>query len=308
MEPSRALAAGRTLLHAALLAGSLSLPACDHGGVSSPERLAAGDIRSFVTPELSSDLARDGSFTLPAPPAGTRVSPDGAREMALAFARTFGPSLRGTLERQHGRPIDFDRLHVGSPAYFAATPYEPLPADVHPGLRNAYGPYYLLYLAAADDVPALVVAISASTEAWVENGRVRLPLNYGADFHVEGVGLGDGFVKPLSPEQAVRRLGEASGAQATAIPELLLPDHEHSPFFARWKVSLDRPIAARSRGNGEARRLREIYVGLRGEYFAPSAVQPGEHSRVNPETGGIVRIPNRAGSPVEFEPVILSAQ
>ncbi|MEW5927549.1 MAG: hypothetical protein AB1941_08690 [Gemmatimonadota bacterium] len=308
MEPFRVPAARRTLLGAALLAGALSLPSCEQGALASPERLAAGDIRSFVTPELSSGLSRDGSFTLPAPPAGTRVSPDGAREMALAFARTFGPSLRGTLERQHGRPIDFDRLHVGSPAYFAATPYEPLPPDVHPGLRNAYGPYYLLYLAAADDVPALVVAISASTEAWIENGRVRLPLNYGNDFYVEGVALGDGFVKPLSPEQAVRRVGEATGARITAVPELLLPHHDYHAVYARWRVTLDRPVAARSRGTGEVHQMRELYVGRRGEFFTPSPVQPGEHARTNPGTGRSVHVVVKRGSPVAFEPVDVANQ
>lgn len=291
-----------------LAAASLLLSGCERGAVSSPESLAAGDIRTLVTPELSSSLSRGGSFTLSAPPADTRVSPDRAREMAVAFARTFGPSLRGSLERQHGRPIDFDRLRVGSPPYFAATPYEPLSQDVHPGLRNHYGPYYLIYLVAPDDAPALVVAISGSTEAWIENGRVRLPLNYGADFHVEGVAPGAGFATPLSPEQAVRRVGEATGARITAVPELLLADREYNPFHSRWRVTLDRPVVARTRGTGDGRQLRDVYVGLRGEFFTPVAVQPGEHTRSNPGAGNPVRIAAKPGSPVAFEPITIANQ
>lgn len=117
---------------------------------------------------------------------------------------------------------------------------------------------------------------------------------------------GDGFVKPLSPEQAVRRVGEATGARVTAVPELLLPDHDYNPFFARWKVTLDHTVVARSRGNGETRQLREIYVGLRGEFSTPSATQPGDHVRTNPGTGTTVRIATGAGNPVAFEPVTVA--
>lgn len=290
-----------------LLAGLVLLAGCrDRAIPSSPEPLAAGDLRAFVTPELASQLSPDGTFQLPAPPEGVRVSPDRARELALAFARTFGPSLRGTFERQHGRPIDFETLRVGSPAYYAETPYEPLPEHVHPGIRNGYGPYYMLYLVSPDGTPALIVAISGNTEARIEDGRVRFPLNYGNDFYAEGVRLGEGFAKPLSPEQAVRRVGEATGFPVAALPGLFRPDHEHHAVHARWKVTLERPVTVRSRTSGNTRQVRELYVGLRGEFFVPSAIQPAEHNFPDFMTKTTLRVPVRPGHPVAFESVTLS--
>jgi hypothetical protein len=234
------------------------------------------------------------------------VSPKRAQELALAFARTFGPYFRGTFEREHGQSINLETLQVGSPAYYAETPFRLLPEDVHPGLRNWYGPYYMVYLASPDGTPVLVVGVSGSTEAWIENGRLRFPLQYGNDFYTEGVRLGEGFAKPLSPEQAVRRVGEATGVPVSALPELFRPDHEHHPVFARWKVTLDRPVAVRSQASQSTQQVRELYVGLRGEFSVPSAVQPAELNDSDFMTKTTIRVPVRADRPVAFEPVTIS--
>lgn len=290
-----------------LLAGLVLLAGCrDEATPSSPEPLAASDLRAFVTPELASSLSSDGTFKLPAPPDGLRVSPRRAQELALAFARTFGPYFLGTFEREHGQSISLETLQVGSPAYYAETPFGSLPEDVHPGLRNVYGPYYMVYLVSPDGAPVLVVGVSGSTEAWIKNGRLRFPLQYGADFYTEGVRLGEGFAKPLSPEQAVRRVGEGTGVPVSALPQLFRPDHGYHPVFARWKVTLDRPIAVRGRNSESTQQVRELYVGLRGEFSVPSAVQPKEHTRVDFMTKRTLRVPVHPDHPVAFEPVALS--
>jgi hypothetical protein len=234
------------------------------------------------------------------------VRPSDALELAVAFAPTFGPFLRGTLEREHGRSINIETLQVGSPVYYAETPYGPLPEDIHRGLRNAYGPYYMVYLVSPDGTPVLVVAVSGITEAGVENGRVKLPLNFGGDFYVEAVRLGEGFAKPLSPEQALRRAGEATGARVTAVPALFGPDDTHHAVHARWKVALDRPVAVRSRTAGYTRHVRDLYVGLRGEFFVPLAVQPTEVTRVDFQTQRTLRVPVHPDRPVAFESVTIS--
>lgn len=197
--------------------GTLFLAACDRG-LSAPEPLAAGDIRGYVTPGLASRLAPDGTFQLAPAPDSLPVSPEKAKELALVFARRFGPSFRVTWERQHGREIDLESLRVASPVYYAETPFAPLPPDVHPAYRNRYGPWYMVYLASPDGTPALLVAVVANTGAWIENGRIRFPLNYGNEFYVEGVRLGQGFSKPPTPELAVRRVSEATGA--LVVPSL----------------------------------------------------------------------------------------
>lgn len=288
----------------ALVAGALLLPACDE--VSAPQALTAGDIRGYVTPELALRLDEGSTFQLPAPPESLPVSPEEARELALVFARRFGPSFRVTWERQHGREIDLDRLRVGSPVYYAETPFAPLPPDVHPAYRNRYGPWYMLYLVAPDGTPALLVAVAANTGAWIENGRVRFPLNYGSDFYVEGVRLGQGFYKPLTPELAVRQVSEATGALVAAMPELRAPGAGYHPVHARWKVTLDRPVAARVHRSAQVQRVRQVYVGLRGAFSIPSAVQPADLVRPNTPTGGTLRIRILPDHAVEFEEITIS--
>ncbi|HYR07939.1 MAG TPA: hypothetical protein VEQ60_09230 [Longimicrobium sp.] len=293
-------------LRTSFVAAALFLPACDREAVSAPQPLDAGDIRSYVTPEIASQLSAETTFQLPSPPDSLPVSPDEAKELALVFARRFGPSFRVTWERQHGREIDFESLRVGSPAYYAETPFASLPSDVHPAYHNLYGPYYMVYLVSADGTPALIVAVAANTGAWIEGGRIRFPVNYGNDFYVEGVRLGQGFYKPLSPETAVRRASESTGARVAAVPELQAPDEDYHPVHARWKVTLDRPVAARTRGSAQHQRVREVYVGLRGEFSVPAAVQPTERFRRNSATGGTLHVRIVPGRPVAFEAVTLS--
>jgi len=287
------------------MVGALLLWGCDHDVASSPEPLSAGDLRSYVTPELSGRLASGGTFQLAAPPSGLRVNPEGAKALALAFTRTFGPYFRTTLEKQHGREIDVDRLGIASPVYYADTPFGPLPEDIHPAYRNGYGPYYIVYLASTDGAPAVVIAVAAHSEAKVEDGRITFPVNYGNDFYLEGVPLGEGFAMPLSPEQAVRRISEVTGARAAAVPELWRPNQGWHPVHSRWRVILDRPVAVQTRGSGQVQQVREIYVGLRGEFSVPSAVQPTGLVKPNIVTGGSVHVPIRSGRPVEFEAVSL---
>lgn len=300
-------APGFRLLRVSLLAAALSLAACDRVAVSAPEPLAAGDIRGYVTSDVASHLAADGTFQLPAPPDSLRISPEEAKELALVFARRFGPSLRVTLERQHGRGIDLENLRVGSPVYYAETSYAPLPPNVHPGYHNAYGPCYLVYLVSPDGTPTLVVAVATHSGAWVEDGRIRFPLHYGNDFYAEGVRLGEGFYKPLSPEQAVRRVSEATGARAAAVPDLWRAEDGYASIYSRWRVRLDRPVTTRSLDSREVRQVREVYVGRRGEFFVPSPAQPAELFTPDPlTTGGMIRIGVLPGRPAAFEAVTLS--
>lgn len=289
-----------------MVAGALILSACERGAFAAPEPLDAGDIRGYITPELASHLSAGGTFQLPPPPDSLPVSPDEAKELALVFARRFGPHLRPTLERQHGGKIDFESLRVGSPAYFAESAFAPPEGDVHPAHRNQYGPYYMIYLVSLDGTPTLVVGVAANTGAWIENGRIRFPLHYGSDFYAEGVRRGEGFYKPLSPEQAVKRVSEATGALAAAVPELRAPDEEWHVVHSPWRVALNRPVVARAQGSSHVRQVREVYVGLRGAFSIPSAVQPTERVHPNAVTGGNVHVRILPDRPVAFEAVTLS--
>lgn len=296
-------------LHHLIVASLLLLTGCDRETISSAEPLHPDDIRTFVTSELAASLTPDGHFTLqgPLPDPYPQIAPERAAEIAIAHARTFGPFHRSYLENGHGRRIDFDALQVGSPVYYARSPYIPPPAGLHPGIHNRTGPYYLVYLVSPDGTPVLSVGVAAYTQAWIdEEGFLQYPPSHGSDVLPQGVRTGRGFVMPVSPEQAVRLVGLATGARTVSAPEFVLPSSEYAPHYARWKIDLDRPVTARSRDGQRVITTREVYVGLWGEFFIPAADQPEGRPLLRDNQFGLLA--RRPEWPVSFQPVTLSAQ
>lgn len=284
----------------------LAAAGCDRQ-TSTPEPLTVDNLHASITPELARQLGPDGRFVLPAPPHESypQITAEEAAAQALAFTRKFAPYNRPSLERDHGRRIDFAALTIGSPAYYAASPYDPVPPRYSPGLRNGFGPHYLVYLVEGDR-PVMSVAIAAFGESRIENGELRLPMIGGMEFTSAGIPPGDGFSMPLSPEAAVRRVNSLTGARASAVPELVMPYHQYAPQFARWRITLDRPVSARPRSGGAARPTREVYVGLRGEIAIPADEQPSEVKSFEPPNERYM-VPRRPNRPVMFVPVALSA-
>lgn len=279
-----------------IMGASLLLAACNDDAASS-RPLAAGDIRTSVTQDLAGKLSSDGRFTLPPAPRERyeQVSPEQASAIAVAWARTFGKYVRNELERIHGKPIDFDALRAGSPAYYAAATYEPVPADVHPGIRNAFGPQYLLYLV-DDEGPVISVAVASFNQASVEGGSLVLPSAGGMEIVPNAIPIGQGFAAPVSPEQAASLVSRATGARVSSVPELVMPGRGFHPQHSRWRVTLDRPVSAR--GSGSA--TREVYVGLRGQLTVPEGAQPEGTSVFDPPTQRMIPLVRRASNPVSF--------
>jgi hypothetical protein len=292
----------RHTLRTACIVGSLVLGACSDE-VASPRPLEAGDIRTSVTPELASSLGADGRFVLPQPPLETydQLSPGEAAEIAVAWARTFGRYVRDDLERIHGRRIDFDRLRAGSPAYYAAAVYEPVEPWVAPGIRNAFGPQYLVYLVDDGGSPVLSVAVAAFGQARVESGVLRLPSAGGMEVVPDAVRSGQGFAAPLSPEQAVSIASRATAARVASVPELVMPGRGYHPHFARWRVTLELPVAARVGSRAAERMTREVYVGPRGELAVSAEAQPEGAGAFDPPSQKSLTLVRRATRPVAFE-------
>lgn len=306
-SPSRSLRpwAQRLLVAAA---GLTSLTACDQQIASVSDRAGPPpNIAPYVVPDLAAELNAKGQFVLPAPPpaAFPQINAERARELAIVFVRTFGPNFRPTWEREHGAPIDFDQLTADSRVFYGASPYRPLPAHIHPGIRMYHGPYYFVTLKAGA-IPVLSVAVSAYTKSWVENGRMRFPVEYGGDMLVWSVSADEGPELPVSPERAVQIVGSTTSARADAIPELILPSVRYFPQYARWKVTLDRPVQARGKATGRVFATREVYVGRRGEIEIPLTEQPDRVTAPNVDGSriGVDRVPSR---PLNFEPAHLSA-
>jgi hypothetical protein len=289
--------------------GTIGVAACDRGP-QSPEPLYPGDVRAYVVPQLAAELDADGRFNLPAPPAEAypQITAEQAKEIAVAWVHTFAKYFHEYLEERHGRRIDLNSLKIGSPVYYAATPYTAVPPDVHPGLRNVFGPRYILYMVSPDGIPVMEISVAAYTGAWVEGKELRFPSRYGDDVLPTPIPVGRGFTMPVSPERAVQIAANASGARAALVPDLLLPGRHYDAVFSRWKVTLDRPVTVRTAARGAGRVVRELYVGLYGQVFTPAEVQPQEEVFYEPFLGREVRLGVRGGRPVAFEPATVSAQ
>lgn len=281
---------------------------CDREGAVT-EPLWPQDVRPYLTAEVAAGLTPEGRFILPPPPSEPypQITAEQARELAVAWARTFGRYHGRYLERRHGRPIDFFALEAAAPVYYAVSSYDAVPPEAHPGLRNSAGPHFLVYLV-DDGRPVISLAVAAFTESTVEQGRMRMVVRKGGDFTHGAVPSGEGFVMPLSPERAAQVAAEMSGALVAAVPELVLPELRYSAHHARWKVPLERPVTARAVSTGAVRVVRELYIGLRGEITIPSLVQPQGEAVYDPSLRRQVQIRNRNDRPVRFERVSIPRQ
>lgn len=281
---------------------------CNEQGAA-PEPLWPEDVRPYLTAATAAELTPEGRFVLPPPPPEPypQITAEQARELAVAWARTFGRYHSKYLERDHGGPIDFFGLEAAAPPYYAASSYEPVGPEAHPGMRNSFGPYFLVYLV-DNGRPIINLAVAAFTESTVEQGEMRMVVSKGGDFIHEAVPEGQGFVMPLSAERAAQIAAEATGSLVAAVPELVLPELRYSAHHARWKVLLDRPVNARLIRTGTVRMTSEVYVGLRGEVTIPAVVQPPGSAVYDPSRRVQVQIRRRAGRPVLFERVSIPGQ
>ncbi len=291
----------------ALVLGLVFVAGCGDK-LGSPRALDAGDLRAAITDEVARGLGPDGCFQPGRIPdeAYLQITPERAADIALAWARTFGQYVRGEMERRHGKPIDFAALRVGSPAYYAAAVYEPVPRDVHPGFRNAFGPQYLVYLV-DDEGPVFSVAVAAFTEAYVESGKLVLPAHGGMEVVPLAIPSGRGRYMPVTPEQAALIVSRATAGHVASVPELFTPGRGYHPQHSRWKVTLDRPVRARGVSTGVVRATREVYVGLRGEITMPMEAQPAGTEIFDRDRKKMVPVPRRSARATAFERVTLVA-
>lgn len=269
--------------------------------VSAPQPLHPADLREHLVPAVAAQLTPEGRFpvTAPEPLRYPQITGEEAQDIALAWARTYGPSNRAYLEQGHGRAIDFAALEPVSPVWYAAAVYEPVAPDVDPGYRNHFGPHFLLYLGRGG-YPVLSVAVAAFTNVQVENGEPVYPPESGNDVLAFGARHGGGFGFPVSPEQAVRIASRTAGRRVAGAPVLLSPSREYHPPHARWKVTLEGPVAART-ASGRRVEARELFVGLGGEVVVPAALQPDTAGGYPLLQGGSLVLRRRADRPVVFE-------
>lgn len=234
-------------------------------------------VRPWVTGAAAAALDRDGRFVMPdpvAPGPDPMIERSFAADLALAFIDTWvedvdvgsvaGLSIREYIERGHGGTVDWSNVRVEPRlAYFAKTPYEPLPDRLPQPYRRLFGPQYLVPMyEGGTQVLSLSVAAYSADLAIDERGMVDLPPYYGNEFFPMGVADSLPFRVPLWPEEAVRIAAEATGAKVTEVPELIAPNRPKAPQGARWRLQFDRKVQVRRLDLGIVERVNTVYLGV----------------------------------------------
>lgn len=316
------------VLAALLLAGCSDPVGPEDGGWPPPP-----DVRPFVTGEAATALDARGRFRwIPSVDEATAtVSAVVAEALVMGAVRTWilgggpvvGPGIEGireTLERHHGGAVDWERVRPGpEPPRPAASPHPPPSDTLHPALRRAMGPFWLVPLE-WDSRPVAVVAVSALADNLQLSpaGTVsrRDPGTGGNEFQFAGISRGSPTVIPLAPEQAVAFAAQATGKRVARVPELLLPGRHTTAVYARWRVELEAPVRLRRLSDGSEVVTDVVYVGTHwlgggpdwGD-FAPRLLAAREEQPVHEEwpfpasDGAILPVPIRPGHAVVVDEV-----
>ena len=280
--------------------------ACDAERSTPTEAKSRGpDVRALVTGDAAGHLDANGRFVLPSPtpPADIPIiSPERARELAVAYLRTWGPSASEIWSGKRGRRIEPSDREV-SRVYYADTPHHRIPDGYHPAYQRMIGPWYILQLTAAGE-PVVALAVSAySTDLQIRDGIIREPAEGGEYFTFQTIPADrDGSAAlSMSPEETVEYVNSITGARVTRVPELVLRNSAWSQFNAQWKLVLDRPVHVESLppAGSSAPRTRaavhELFVGPGHTILIP---------RPNQETSARMRVLSRG--PGKADPMTVS--
>lgn len=281
--------------------------ACEN--LRSPVLPLPPNLSSHVTDDVARSLDANGRFVL-----GSPESPDGspiisearARQLAAAYVRTFGIFHLQTWERLRGAKINLAEVNVGTRAYFAKTPYGPVPTGLHVSAKKLFGPYYIVPLQ-ENGALAILLAVSAfnvDTEIG-SNGQLILPRFDGNGFMGSGIPVGHAANTAITPEDAATQIARASKRKVMRVPELVRPGIGVMPVFALWKVTLESEVDVSRKDQQDHERSREIFFGRSrtddmrvarraqktDETWTTSTVDV--HGRLGPDIS--FRVPVRAG-------------
>lgn len=326
--------ASHRALHAALIVPLLV--GCDRY----EPRPEPPDVRAWVAGEAAASLDERGRFRFPsARPKidGSTISEADAARLATAWMRSFGSygdfprdfhgERLSSYERDHGDLIDFRALRVGPRVYLAESPYEPVPGTWPEHVLEVLEPTYLVPLHSAAGFQTLVMAVPVRDMGYrvTDDDQVRAGPSGALRFSTTAVPAGAEYDVPLSPECAVRVVGEATGRRVVRAPELVQGGRPSHPVLSRWRLTLDAPVSLRSDSTRRVDTTRVIYV--RSEWrqrVRPSGIDPAWYRALANQPGAdtleswtyvgeprpdaprrrqlhVARI--RAGYPVRFERV-----
>lgn len=206
-------------------------------------------------------LGPDGRFLISVDKKLGELPEERAVEFASAWLTHHGPMLRTFIERTRGGPVDFARLSSCGRALYARAAFPDLPQEIPLPFRRPFGSWWLLSFCNPEGSPVVSIAVSTSAELTVHKGQLIFPAISGNEIFALGIPLGHQGEYPMSPEAAVKRATDATGARVTAVPELLMPSpSDGPPQLARWRIALSAPAHLRTQTRLPV--VSEVFVGL----------------------------------------------
>ena len=302
-----------------LLVGSLAIVGC-----SSDDRVIeptpVSSIKQAVVGVAADRLDPDGHFMLDGPLDLPYPQITADRAIALADAFRSGPlaSFVPLLERDRGSGIKASALKNCGRTYYAEPAIGAIPSSVHPAIRRAHGPHWILNYCGESGLPEVALAVSAyATDLKIENGMLVYPLLYGGEyFHPIGIPKNRRESLPGSPEAAAAEAAAVSGVRVASVPRLVtLP--RMAPALSFWQFELEHSATLRGRTSKRDTSTAKIYFtddsrwGHRGRWISqiggPTEFEytwpvPSEKAGV-PATFLKGRVTARPGFSIRIEPV-----
>lgn len=196
-----------------------------------------------VTPEVAAMLDGNGRFVF-APPAAADVpwiSAGRARDLAVAFWKGYGPSLKGTMEEERDAGVA-DNLTPCRRVFLAESAYEPFAAEVSAVTRRTYGAKWLVSLChGSEQQIAIAVAVEA-TNLTIDAGGIARGVRPG-DFSVDGVPVGTTY--PLEPELGTVGVAEKTTVRVSEIPRYRRRAHLYSALSGLWTYQVESSVRMR---------------------------------------------------------------
>lgn len=216
------------------------------------------DLREALTASLAASLGSDGRFMFgPDAQGAGEIGERRARELAVAYWRSYESTLRIARARDRGAPISA-HLTTCSRAFYVESAYESLPSAIPREFRRAFGAQWIVGLCSGQEQQ---VAISVSAEAMdlQIRGDGKLAGVSGGDFF--SVGVAPGANLPALPELGAVTTSKLVGRRVATAPVLRRPGSFFSAFYSKWVYGLEAETTVRGVTSGELRSVDRLAFG-----------------------------------------------
>lgn len=271
------------------------------------------DLLDAVTPSVAARISASGEFLFVRDSGiAGEITESRAREIAVAYWRSYESTLRITLARDRGAGIAAT-LSVCPRAYYAESGVEPVDPDMPQEYRRAFGAVWLVGLCSSTE-QQVAVSISAEATSLQIRPDGRLSNAQSGDFF--SMGVPRGMAVPALPEYGAVSIAREFGERVSAIPVLQRRGGQTSGLDSYWLVPIESASQAIGVESGSVRTVSVLRFGCYNGCRTPRVVDTDPRSADEPRdqtfrvylfSDTVYRdfiVTRRADVPAKLEPVI----